>query len=136
MAGGLFRQGFVIHSAIHKARHDAVCVWHCHHPDTAAISMTRTGVLPLCQEAVFIANDVAYHPFEGTANDMSEQQRMQASLGPVREKQARAFVFCNAPHFIVVLQPVHVLPKTFRTKSNCMQQQQMAAATTTRTKQN
>jgi adducin len=80
-AGGLFRQGFVIHAAVHKARHDAVCVWHCHHEDTAAICMTRRGLLPLSQEAVSVYDEIAYHPFEGTANDLSEQDRIEASLG-------------------------------------------------------
>ena len=80
-AGGLFRQGFVIHSAIHAVRHDAVCVWHCHHENTAAVCMTKTGLLPLSQEAIGVLPQVAYHPFEGTANDMSEIPRLQQNIG-------------------------------------------------------
>ena len=80
-AGGLFRQGFVIHAAVHAVRHDITCVWHCHHEESAAISMTKTGILPLCQEAISILPTIAYHPFEGTANDMSEQPRIQKNLG-------------------------------------------------------
>ena len=30
-AGPLFKQGFVVHSAVHMARHDLECVVHCHH---------------------------------------------------------------------------------------------------------
>jgi len=81
-AGPLFRQGFVIHASVHAVRHDITCVWHCHHEESAAISMTKTGILPLCQEAISILPLVAYHPFEGTANDMSEQPRIQSNLGP------------------------------------------------------
>ena len=80
-AGGLFRQGYVIHSAIHEVRHDCVCCWHSHHENAAAISMTKTGILPISQESVDIVNMIAYHPFEGTANDMSERPRMQRNLG-------------------------------------------------------
>jgi len=79
--GGLFRQGYVIHSAIHQARHDAQCVWHCHHYDTTSVAMSKDGILPLSQEAIGVIHDIAYHPFEGTANDESEGPRLQRSLG-------------------------------------------------------
>ena len=84
-AGGLFRQGFVIHAAIHAVRHDAVCVWHCHHEDTAAVCMTKHGLLPLSQEAIAMIPLVAYHPFEGTANDMAEQPRLQHNIGQYKK---------------------------------------------------
>lgn len=80
-AGGLFRQGYVIHSAIHAVRHDALCVWHCHHQDTAAVAMSKVGVLPLSQEAIGMIPLINYHPFEGTANDMAEQERLQKNVG-------------------------------------------------------
>ena len=84
-AGGLFRQGFVIHAAIHAVRHDAVCVWHCHHEDTAAVCMTKFGLMPLSQEAIGMLPTIAYHPFEGTANDMGEQQRLQRNIGSTKK---------------------------------------------------
>ena len=39
---------FVIHASVHAVRHDITCVWHCHHEESAAISMTKTGILPSC----------------------------------------------------------------------------------------
>ena len=81
-SGTLFRQGYVIHSAIHEVRHDVMCCWHSHHEDTAAICTTKVGLLPISQEAVAIYPTISYHPFEGTANDMSERPRLQNSLGP------------------------------------------------------
>jgi len=79
--GTLFRQGYVIHSAVHEVRHDVVCCWHSHHEDTAAVCMTKVGLLPISQEAVSIYPTIAYHPFEGTANAMDERPRIQKNLG-------------------------------------------------------
>lgn len=80
--GPLFKQGFVVHSAVHAARHDLACVWHCHHSDTVAVLMTKAGFLPLSQEAIAVWNTISYHPFEGTATNLDERARMAKSLGP------------------------------------------------------
>lgn len=80
--GPLFKQGFVVHSAVHAARPDVKCVWHCHHADTVAVLMTKAGLLPLSQEVLPYHGHVSYHPFEGTAVDLDERQRMAQSLGP------------------------------------------------------
>jgi adducin len=81
-SGPLFKQGFVVHSAVHQARHDINVVVHNHHTDVAAVGMTAEGVLPLTQEAMGIFGRIAYHPFEGTATSLEERARMAASLGP------------------------------------------------------
>jgi ribulose-5-phosphate 4-epimerase/fuculose-1-phosphate aldolase len=39
--------GFVIHSAIHMAKHDAGCVAHTHTPAGMAVSAMECGLLPL-----------------------------------------------------------------------------------------
>uniref|UniRef100_A0A6U9EZL6 Class II aldolase/adducin N-terminal domain-containing protein n=1 Tax=Zooxanthella nutricula TaxID=1333877 RepID=A0A6U9EZL6_9DINO len=82
-SGILFKQGFVVHSAVHQARPELQCVWHSHHADTTAVSMTKFGLLPISQEAIAFQGRISYHPFEGTATDLSERERMAASLGPV-----------------------------------------------------
>jgi ribulose-5-phosphate 4-epimerase/fuculose-1-phosphate aldolase len=74
------KAGFVIHSAVHKARHDVDCVIHTHTLAGMAVSAMKMGLLPIAQTAMrFI--DIAYHAYEGPAIRMDEQQRLVASLG-------------------------------------------------------
>jgi ribulose-5-phosphate 4-epimerase/fuculose-1-phosphate aldolase len=73
--------GFVIHSAIHQARHDALCVMHLHTHDGVAVSCLDEGLLPLNQTAMLVARDVAYHEFEGIAVNLEERARLAADLG-------------------------------------------------------
>eukprot|EP01062_Namystynia_karyoxenos_P067478 TRINITY_DN61449_c0_g1_i1.p2 TRINITY_DN61449_c0_g1~~TRINITY_DN61449_c0_g1_i1.p2 ORF type:complete len:337 (+),score=121.22 TRINITY_DN61449_c0_g1_i1:90-1013(+) len=83
--GPLLLQGFVVHSSVHMARPDLTAVWHCHHHDSVAVSMSKHGVLPLNQEALlFFPDKIAYHPFEGSTTDVSERKRMGQSLGPTK----------------------------------------------------
>lgn len=81
-SGPLLKQGFVVHSAVHLARPDIHCIVHNHHVPTVAIAMTTTGLLPLSQEAIEVIKQTSYHPFEGTATDFSERDRMAKNLGP------------------------------------------------------
>jgi ribulose-5-phosphate 4-epimerase/fuculose-1-phosphate aldolase len=73
--------GFVIHSAVHMARPDAGCVIHLHTTDGMAVSALEEGLLPLNQTAMIVAGDVAFHEYEGVANDVDERARLQADLG-------------------------------------------------------
>jgi ribulose-5-phosphate 4-epimerase/fuculose-1-phosphate aldolase len=73
--------GIVIHTAIHKARPDAVCVIHCHTRAGVAVSCLEEGLLPLNQTALMFYGRVAYHEFEGIALDWDEQSRLVADLG-------------------------------------------------------
>lgn len=73
--------GYVIHSAIHGARHDVVCVLHTHTPAGMAVSALECGLLPISQSSMRFAGSVAYHDFEGVAVDMDERQRLVQDLG-------------------------------------------------------
>lgn len=73
--------GFVIHSAIHQARHDALCVMHLHTRDGVAVSMLEEGLLPLNQTAMLVAQDIAFHEYEGVAVELDERARLAADLG-------------------------------------------------------
>jgi len=73
--------GFVIHSAIHQAREDALCVMHLHTHDGVAVSCLEEGLLPLNQTAMLVARDVAYHAYEGIAVNLEERARLAADLG-------------------------------------------------------
>lgn len=72
--------GYVIHSAIHEARHSAGCVIHTHTPAGMAVAALKCGLLPLCQTAMRFPK-VAYHDYEGVALNMDERQRLVANLG-------------------------------------------------------
>lgn len=73
--------GFVIHSAIHGARADAKCVLHTHSVAGMAISSMREGLQPWFQKATRYHKRLAYHDFEGKAQDMDERERLVSDLG-------------------------------------------------------
>ena len=73
--------GFVIHSAIHAARHDAKCVLHTHTLNGVAVSAQRAGLLPISQHSMFVLRSLGYHDFEGPALDDDEKPRLVADLG-------------------------------------------------------
>jgi ribulose-5-phosphate 4-epimerase/fuculose-1-phosphate aldolase len=77
---GVNRAGFVIHSAIHRARHDVDCVIHTHTAAGMAVSALDCGLLPLNQTAMRFAH-VAYHDYEGVVLNLDEQERLVADLG-------------------------------------------------------
>lgn len=72
---GINQAGYVIHSAIHRARQDLKAVLHTHTRDGAAVSAQRDGLLPISQHALAYYSRVAYHDYEGVALDLDEQQR-------------------------------------------------------------
>jgi len=73
--------GFVIHSAIHGARHDAQCVLHTHTLNGVAVSAQKQGVLPLSQQSIFVLSSLAYHDYEGVALRDDEKPRLVKDLG-------------------------------------------------------
>jgi ribulose-5-phosphate 4-epimerase/fuculose-1-phosphate aldolase len=72
--------GFVIHSAIHMARHDVDCVAHTHTPAGMAVSAMECGLLPLAQTSMRFVH-IGYHDFEGIADDLGERERLVRDLG-------------------------------------------------------
>ncbi len=73
--------GFVIHSAIHEARHDVTCVLHTHTKAGVAVSAQANGLLPVSQVALFPYATLAYHNYEGVALSADEKPRLVADLG-------------------------------------------------------
>lgn len=78
---GVNEAGFVIHSCVHKARPEINCVLHTHTRAGVAVSAMKCGLLPISQHAMRVQQQCAYHDYEGIALDMSERERMAASLG-------------------------------------------------------
>jgi ribulose-5-phosphate 4-epimerase/fuculose-1-phosphate aldolase len=77
---GVNQAGFVIHSAIHKARHDVDCVIHTHTLAGMAVSAMTCGILPIAQSSMRFG-DVAFHDYEGPALRLDERERLVANLG-------------------------------------------------------
>ncbi len=73
--------GFVIHSAVHAARHDAACVLHTHTRAGVAVSAQTDGLLPISQISLLPVASLAYHDYEGIALNDEEKPRLVADLG-------------------------------------------------------
>ncbi len=73
--------GFTIHSAIHMARHDALCVVHLHSPYGVAVSAQQGGLKRYSQFAMMCHDDIAYHDYEGIATDLDERERLIRDMG-------------------------------------------------------
>lgn len=77
---GVNYAGYVIHSAVHRARADVSCVIHTHSVAGMAVSALKCGLLPLTQNAMFFGS-IGYHDYEGPAVDLDEQKRLARDLG-------------------------------------------------------
>jgi ribulose-5-phosphate 4-epimerase/fuculose-1-phosphate aldolase len=62
------------------AKHDVDCVAHTHTPAGMAVSAMECGLLPLAQTSMRFVH-IAYHDFEGIADDVGERERLVADLG-------------------------------------------------------
>jgi ribulose-5-phosphate 4-epimerase/fuculose-1-phosphate aldolase len=79
---GINKSGYVIHGAIHKARHDAKCILHTHTRAGMAVSAMKCGLLPISQTAIRFVGHIGYHDYEGPAVDLAERERLVRDLGP------------------------------------------------------
>ena len=77
--------GFVIHSAVHDARHDVGCVLHTHTVAGVAVSAQQEGLLPISQQSGFPLSNLAYHDYEGVALRDAEKARLVADLGDANQ---------------------------------------------------
>ena len=73
--------GFVIHSAIHAARHDAHCIMHTHTTAGMAVACKTGGLRTDNFYSAILSGRVGYHDFEGITTEVDEQPRLVASLG-------------------------------------------------------
>src|SRR3954466_3054390 len=80
------KAGFIIHSAIHMARPDALCVWHMHTLAGMAVAGQDEGLLPVHMYSHNFWQRVSYHNFEGPSMRLDERERLGPSFG--RENQA------------------------------------------------
>lgn len=75
------RAGFVIHSAIHRARADAHCIMHVHTTAGCAVSCKEEGLRHDNFYSAMLYGDVGYHDYEGVTTNVDEQPRLVTSLG-------------------------------------------------------
>ena len=73
--------GFTIHSAVHMARKDLMCVVHTHTAAGIAVSAQEEGLLPLSQHSMRFIGHIGYHDYEGVALDLGERERLIRDLG-------------------------------------------------------
>jgi len=78
---GINPAGFTIHSAVHAARPEVLCVLHTHTVAGVAVSCQQQGLLPLNQWSMQFTERLAYHDYEGIALDLDERARLVADLG-------------------------------------------------------
>jgi ribulose-5-phosphate 4-epimerase/fuculose-1-phosphate aldolase len=77
---GFNKPGYILHSAIHKARPEINCVIHTHTPAGMAVSSLACGLLPLNQTSMRFLK-VSYHDYMGVVLDMAEQEVLVKDLG-------------------------------------------------------
>lgn len=77
---GLNKPGFILHSAVHKARPEVDCVIHTHTAAGLAVSSLACGMLPINQTSMRFLN-VSYHDYMGVVLDMAEQEVLVHDLG-------------------------------------------------------
>jgi ribulose-5-phosphate 4-epimerase/fuculose-1-phosphate aldolase len=77
---GLNKPGFILHSAVHKARPEVNCVIHTHTAAGMAVSSLACGLLPINQTSMRFLK-VSYHDYMGVVLDMAEQEVLVKDLG-------------------------------------------------------
>ena len=75
--------GFIIHSAIHLKRHDALCIIHTHSLAGMTVAAMQHGLLPIGIFALGFHERLSYHEFEGGSgrHNLSERARLAQSVG-------------------------------------------------------
>jgi ribulose-5-phosphate 4-epimerase/fuculose-1-phosphate aldolase len=77
---GINKAGYVIHSAVHEARHDVACVIHIHSWATMAVSALECGLLPITQTSMRFLK-IGYHDYQGVVLDPAEKESLVRDLG-------------------------------------------------------
>lgn len=75
------RPGFILHSAIMRARPDINCSVHIHTRAGLALSAHAGGLRMLTQNSLRFYNRIGYHDYEGLVTDISERERIVAAFG-------------------------------------------------------
>ena len=122
-AAGVNRPGFVLHSAILRARPDVNACVHIHEESSIAVSTLKDGLQPLTQDAIFLYDRVAYHDYQGITEDASERDQIVSNLGdkPAMLMRSHGSVTVGAEMRIAYMFTCHLV------KASEIQLQLMAA---------
>jgi ribulose-5-phosphate 4-epimerase/fuculose-1-phosphate aldolase len=86
---GINKAGYVLHSAIHAARHEVACVIHTHTWANMAVSALDCGLLPMTQTAMRFLR-IGYHDYQGVVLEDAERASLVRDLG-----EAEALILRN-----------------------------------------
>jgi len=73
--------GMLIHSCVHAARHDLMCIAHTHTTAGMSVACQDGGLRPDNFYSALLHKRIAYHDFEGITVDESEKPKLVANLG-------------------------------------------------------
>ena len=113
---GINKAGYVIHSAIHAARHEIACVIHTHAFASMAVSALQCGLLPITQTAMRFLK-IGYHEYEGVVLNDSEKDSLVRDLG-----QGEAVILRNHGALVVGRTPGECFNWTHRLELSCRSQ--------------
>jgi ribulose-5-phosphate 4-epimerase/fuculose-1-phosphate aldolase len=63
------KTGYIIHGNIYQHRCDIKAVFHLHTPATVAVSVMKSGLLPISQWALHFYKQISYHDYNSLALD-------------------------------------------------------------------
>jgi len=75
------KAGYIIHSAIHRARPEVQCIMHTHTTTGLAVACLAEGLTQTNFYSAMLHDELAYHDFEGLTTRPDECERLVASLG-------------------------------------------------------
>ena len=73
--------GMLIHSCVHAARHDLMCIAHTHTTAGMTVACQQGGLRPDNFYSALLHNRIAYHDFQGLTVDENEKEALVASMG-------------------------------------------------------
>lgn len=75
------KTGYVMHSAIYRAREDINTIFHIHTPYITAISALECGLMPISQWSLHFYNKISYHDYDSLLLDFNDIDRLTSDLG-------------------------------------------------------
>jgi ribulose-5-phosphate 4-epimerase/fuculose-1-phosphate aldolase len=110
---GINRAGYVIHSAIHGAKHEIDCVIHTHTWPGMAVSSLECGLLPMTQTAMRFTR-ISYHEYHGVVLDLRNHGLLTVgrSVGEAFNALHRLELSCRAQIAAMSCNtPLHPVPQ-------------------------